>query len=87
MARTAPKILLSKTDLFFTEQVVSCEGVFAVLYKGNPFQLKSIRDNYGAKDFKYKRTVFVNHAHAYRLADRLNQLYGCDDFTVSELTK
>jgi len=35
---------------------------------------------------KYLRTVFAGPAHAARLAARLNQVTGAQDYTVVELT-
>jgi len=67
----------------YIEQIVGCEGVFVVLYDFKPFQLRHYMPTTDFK--KYGRSVFVNRAHADRLAKRLNKQHKTEAFTVEQL--
>lgn len=88
MSRPKPKILLEVTNKksLKTEQVLVAEAIWAVFYKGNPVNLKTIP--YLADDTgpKYKKVSFSNSGHAINLAEKLNKLFNCNDFEVFKLT-
>lgn len=88
MSRPKPKVLLehiNKTN-YKSEQVLEAEAIWAVFYKGQPFNLKSsnMLTNYPGP--KYKKTSFSNPGHAFNLAIKLNEMFGCEDFEVYKLT-
>ena len=83
MSRPAAKVFKEYPHGRYIEQVIGCEGVFAVFYNGKPFQLRQLLSGPEAK--KYGRSVFVNEAHAVRLAKRLNTQFNVMEFTVEKL--
>lgn len=89
MSRPKPKILLENIDKksYRSEQVLKAEAIWAVFYKGEPFNLKSsnVLTNYPGP--KYKKVSFSNPGHAINLAKKLNDLFSCKDFQVVVLTK
>ena len=89
MSRPKPTIILEHTDnvTYKCEQVLEAEAIWAVFYKGKPFNLKSsnILTNYPGP--KYKKTSFSNPGHAHNLAKRLNDMFKSDDFAVHVLTE
>ena len=88
MARPKPTILLTYTDpgTYRREEVLEAEAIYAVLYKGKPFNLRtflnSLQDYPGPK---YKKVSFSNSGHAFNLMEKMNKLFKCQDFTVVEL--
>ena len=88
MARPKPTIILEHTDnkTYRSEQVLKAEAIWAVFYKGEPFNLKSanVLTNYPGP--KYKKVSFSNPGHAHNLAKKLNEMFNCEDFQVMKLT-
>lgn len=88
MSRPKPTVLLEHTNkrTFKTEQVLEAEAIWAVFYKDKPVNLKTnsiIGQHLGPK---YKKISFSNSGHAFNLADKLNKLFNCSDFSVYKLT-
>lgn len=88
MSRPKPKILLELTNKknYKTEQVLEADAIWAVFYKDKPVNLKTT--SIVAHDLgpKYKKVSFSNSGHAFNLADRLNTIFNCQDFSVYKLT-
>ncbi len=88
MSRPKPKILLEVTNkkTYKTEQVLEADAIWAVFYKDKPVNLKT--SSMLAQDLgpKYKKVSFSNSGHAYNLAEKLNKLFNCTDFSVYKLT-
>jgi hypothetical protein len=88
MARPKPTILLTHVDpgTYKSEEVLEADAIFAVFYKGRPFNLRtflnSLQDYPGPK---YKKVSFSNPGHAFNLMEKMNKLFKCSDFTVVEL--
>jgi len=88
MARPKPTILLTHVDPgnFKSEEILEAEAIYAVFYKGKPFNLRthlnSLQDYPGPK---YKKVSFSNPGHAFNLMEKLNKLFKSTDFTVVEL--
>ena len=88
MARPKPTILLTHVDpgTYKSEEVLEAEAIYAVFYKGKPFNLRtflnSLQDYPGPK---YKKVSFSNPGHAFNLMEKMNKLFKCSDFTVVEL--
>ena len=88
MARPKPTILLTHVDpgTYKSEEVLEAEAIYAVFYKGSPFNLRtflnSLQDYPGPK---YKKVSFSNPGHAFNLMEKMNKLFKCSDFTVVEL--
>lgn len=88
MSRPKPNVLLEYINKknYKAEQILEADAIWAVFYKGSPFNLKSsnIFTNYPGP--KYKKVSFSNPGHAHNLAKKLNELFDCEDFEVYELT-
>lgn len=88
MSRPKPKVLLEISDKksHKTEQVLEAEAIWAVFYKGQPVNLKTVNIVADELGPKYKKVSFSNSGHAINLAERLNKLFNCSDFDVYKLT-
>jgi len=89
MSRPKPTILLDFTDrnTYRTEQILQAEGIWAVFYKGKPFNLKSLNSASPTPGPKYKKVSFSNPGHAFNLAKKLNRTFNTKDFEVFKLTQ
>jgi len=89
MSRPKPKVLLEHVDkkTYKTEQILAAEAIWAVFYKGEPFNLKSANMLTNYPGPKYKKVSFSNPGHAINLAKKLNELFSCKDFSVVMLTQ
>jgi hypothetical protein len=92
MSRPDPEILLryEPEDDPGTTQVCEAHGsgLYVVLYKRQAFQLRKKNNReVSYPGWKYLRVAYSGTpAHACRLAERLNKMFACEDFTVSEMT-
>jgi hypothetical protein len=88
MSRPKPKVLLKYTDknTFRSEEVLDAEAIWAVFYKEKPFNLKTSNSISPTPGPKYKKTSFSNPGHAHNLAQKLNNLFKCEDFKVVKLS-
>ena len=88
MSRPKPKIILeyANKENYKIEQILESEAIWAVFYKGKPFNLKSGSLVASYPGPKYKKTAFSNPGHAVNLAKKLNIQFGCRDFSVVILT-
>jgi len=88
MSRPKPNVLLENINnkTYKSEQVLEAEAIWAVFYKGKPFNLKSINALTNYPGPKYKKVSFSNPGHAYNLAKKLNEMFKCEDFSVYKLT-
>jgi hypothetical protein len=89
MSRPKPKVLLEHTNkkTYKSEQILEAEAIWAVFYKGEPFNLKSFNSLVAYPGPKYKKVSFSNPGHAINLAKKLNQQFGVSDFEVVVLTQ
>lgn len=88
MSRPKPNVLIEKTDrqTYKSDQILEAEAIWAVFYKGRPFNLKSQHSLIAYPGAKYKKTSFSNPGHAHNLASKLNEIFNCTDFAVFKLT-
>jgi hypothetical protein len=88
MSRPKPTVLLEfiNSQTYRCEQVLEADAIWAVLYKGNPFNLKSSNSLTHYPGPKYKKTSFSNPGHAHNLAKKLNSTFKTSEFTVAVLT-
>ena len=88
MSRPKPKVILENTNnkTYKTEQVLEAEAIWAVFYKGQPFNLKSLNSLTNYPGPKYKKVSFSNPGHAFNLAKKLNDMFKSSDFAVYKLT-
>lgn len=88
MSRPKPKVLLEISDkkTYKLEEVLEAEAIWAVYYKNKPINIKI--SNYLTNKIspKYKKISFSNSGHAFNLAEKLNKIYKCNDFSVYKLT-
>ena len=86
MSRPKPRVLLENLDpnTLQLDQILEADAIWAVVYKDEPFNLKTTSKQLGSK---YKKSSFSNPGHAHNLADKLNTIFKCSDFAVVKLTK
>jgi hypothetical protein len=88
MSRPRPKVILeyANKENYKVEQILESEAIWAVFFKGDPFNLKSgsLVSSYPGP--KYKKVSFSNPGHAHNLAKKLNKLFKTTDFKVFKLT-
>ena len=88
MSRPKPTVILEHIDnkTYKCEQVLEAEAIWAVFYKGKPFNLKSLNSLTNYPGPKYKKVSFSNPGHAHNLAKKLNNMFKTDEFAVYKLT-
>ena len=88
MSRPKPTVLLEHVnrESYKTEQILESEAIWAVFYKGKPFNLKSGSMVSSYPGPKYKKVSFSNPGHARNLAKKLNTLFQVKYFAVYTLT-
>jgi hypothetical protein len=89
MSRPKPNVLLEHVNKknYKSEQILEADAIWAVFYKGAPFNLKSSSSIMSYPGPKYKKVSFSNPGHAHNLAKKLNLSYGCQDYQVVKLTQ
>jgi hypothetical protein len=87
MSRPKPTVLLEYVDKnsYSCEQILEADAIWAVFYKGEPFNLRSGNAIHNHPAPKYKKTSFSNKGHAINLAKKLNRLFKSDNFSVVKL--
>ena len=87
MSRPKPTVLLEfiNSQTYRCEQVLVADAIWAVFYKGRPFNLKSTNSLTNYPGPKYKKTSFSNPGHAHNLAKKLNSTFRSTDFAVFKL--
>ena len=86
MARPPATILLSRQlDDFTVIEVLDAEGLYAVLYKDLPFNLKTESWTERGELKKYVRTTYPNKKPAENLAKKLNKDFFTTEFTVRKI--
>jgi hypothetical protein len=85
MSRPGPRVILEIVDdTDKLTQICEADEIFAVLYQGNAFKLKTqINPSINYPGPKYGKSAFSGDAgHAFNLAERLNKLFMTTDFSV-----
>ena len=86
MARPGAEIILSRQfDDFNSVEVLSAQGLYAVLYKDQPFNLKTEHWTERGELKKYLKVVYPNAKPAENLAKKLNRDFFTEDFTVKKI--
>jgi hypothetical protein len=83
--RPSPTILLERRTkgTYINEQIVDECELFAVFYKNKPMRIRTTA--YAHDRIVYKRTTYTTRTYADKLADRLNDKFFTDEFTVVRL--
>ncbi len=84
MARTQSKILAEMVDkaTYKCDQIVEAAGIWAVVFEGQPINLKTSHYLNNEITPKYKKTSFSNPGHARNLCRKLNAQFKTNKFTV-----
>ena len=86
MARPSATILLStQLDDFNSIEVLNAQGLYAVLYKDLPINLKTESWTERGQLKKYVRTTYPNKKPAENLAAKLNKDFFTEDFSVVKI--
>ena len=88
MSRPKPTVILEHINKknYKCDQILESDAIWAVFYKGAPFNLKSFSSITSYPGPKYKKVSFSNKGHAVNLCKKLNQMFNCTDFQVVKLT-
>ena len=89
MSRPKPTVLLEAVNknTYKAEQILSADAIFSVFYNGKPINLRTLHTLVSYPGPKYKKVSFSNSGHAFNLAERLNNTFSTDLFTVVMLTE
>ena len=89
MARPKPKVILEYINkkTYKTDQILEADAIWAVFYKGSPFNIKSFNSLISQPGPKYKKVSFSNKGHAVNLCKKLNSIFNTKDFEVYKLTQ
>ena len=86
MSRPPATILLSRQlDDFNSIEVLDARGLYAVLYKDLPFNLKTESWTERGELKKYVRTTYPNKKPAENLAKKLNRDFFTTEFSVVKI--
>jgi len=86
MARPGATTLLSRQlDDFNSVEVLDAQGLYAVLYKELPFNLKTLHWTEKGELKKYLKVVYPNAKPAENLAKKLNKDFFTTEFTVKKI--
>lgn len=87
MARPKPEVLTEYVDpkTYKAEQILKADAIFAVFYKGEPINIRTLNKLVSYPGPKYKKSSFSAPGHALNLAARLNEQFNTDEFTVRRL--
>ena len=88
MSRPKPQVILEHVNKknFKIDQILEAEAIWAVFYKGKPFNLKTANALTSYPGPKYKKVSFSNKGHALNLCKKLNSTFNTEDFQVIKLT-
>jgi len=85
MARPAGKVLLSTQTEDSLVDILDCSGLWTVLYKNKPFKVRKKYYIWKGETQKTNQTTYSSAAPARNLANKLNTLFGTNDFTVQKI--
>ncbi len=86
MARPSATTLLStQIDDFTGVDILTAKGLWAVLYKDQPINVKLRYWNAQGEFKKYNRATYPSLSPAIKLRDKLNKLYFTTEFTVKKV--
>lgn len=88
MSRPKPTIILEHINKknYKVDQILEADAIWAVFYKGEPFNLKTSNALTSYPGPKYKKVSFSNKGHAINLCKKLNSTFNTEDFQVVKLT-
>ncbi len=85
--RPKPIITLEhRNEDYDATQVILAEGIYALCYKGQPINIRTMNILVNYPGPKYMKSSFGNSAHAFNKRDKLNEMFNCKDFTVVLMT-
>ena len=87
MSRPKPVTILEHVDkkTHKKEEILEAAAIYAVFYKDGPINIKTSHSLVNFPSPKYKKSSFSNSGHAFNLAEKLNAMFQCEDFTVHKL--
>ena len=66
--------------------MLEADAIYSVFYKDTPINLRTLHTLVSYPGPKYKKVSFSNPGHAHNLAEKLNDRFNTDKFTVYKLT-
>ena len=79
--------LIMKTEVtdFMGIDILEAQGLYAVLYKDQPFNIRQRYWTAQGELTKYPKIVYPSEAAARNLAKKLNKYFFTEDFTVRKI--
>lgn len=85
MARPKPQVIFKDEQALETMEILASPGIWYVCYDNQPIGIAKRAWTRRGEVIKYPRTGFNNPAHAYKLAEKLNERFYTELFTVKEV--
>lgn len=86
MSRPQPTIVLRHVDSDRLEtDVIYADSVWVVCYRDAPITVRRGPEGNRYPGFKYLKSAWPHPGHAHNMADRLNELFDTDEFTVWQM--
>lgn len=83
MSRPQPALICSHSEEDRVVEICEADAIYAVLYAGKPFKVRTHNPSNAYLGYKYGKSTFPEPGHAFRLARKLNEVHGTDAFTVA----
>jgi hypothetical protein len=86
MSRPQTQVITSQEiNEYVTIDIVGALGLYTVLYKDKPINVKQKYKTVNGPRFKYPKMTYTTSAPAVNLADKLNQQFNCEDFKATRI--
>jgi hypothetical protein len=84
MSRPEPRVIATAHKDDSVLEVLATPAIWLILYRGEPFNLRSKEWRLDGPKFLYKKTSYASLGSARKQVRRLNELFNSQDFTVTK---
>ena len=85
MSRPQQAIITQALHEQYTYEVIESQGLWAILYQGQPVNIRRVDDEKLLPVRKYLKTVYPNPGYAHLAARKLNKMFMTEDFKVEKI--